>query len=191
MNIERYLMAGEHEENIFLISDFDDDLEKLIVPLTRQIQKQAGQANGAINIIINSYGGYVHTAITIVELIELAKSLGIIVRTIVPAAALSCGSYVAITGTVGERYIGKLGEHLVHHGQIGSFESTPKQIERFTAWKDRFFKSGIKHYQKYCNIPDLEMQLMDDGFFVTAPNAIKWGLADKYMDKLSLGPFIP
>ena len=183
-------MAGKHEKNWFLISDFDDELEDIIIPLTREIQNQSEKNGGSINIIINSYGGYVHTAVTIVELMEMAKAQGVLVRTIVPAAAMSAGSYVAIAGTKGERYIGKIAEHLVHHGQISSLETTFKQIDRFTAWKERSFKYGLAHYRKYCNIPDLETQLMDDGFFVTAKECIKWGLADKYLEKLHPGAYL-
>ena len=172
---------------MFFIGDFDDSLEdRVLIPLTKEIINQSTLSNGRIDLYINSVGGYVHLVSHMVELVEIAKQQGVTVRTIVPDMAFSAGSALAVTGTVGERYIAKKAEHLIHYGQIMSFETTPEQIKRFTAWKDRKFKANLEHYKKYCDIPDLDKHILDDGFFVTAPQAIKWGMADKYMDKLEL-----
>lgn len=178
-------MAGHYEENAFFIGDFDDALEdRVIIPLTQEIAKQSKEKNGRIDLYINSTGGYVHLVNHMVELVEIAKAQGVTVRTIVPDMAFSAGSMLAITGSPGERYIGRRAEHLVHYGQIMSFETTPEQIKRFTAWKDRKLKANVAHYKKYCDIPNLEQNILDDGWFITAKDAIKWGLADKYMEKL-------
>lgn len=180
-------MSGHYEDNIFFIGDFDDSLEdRVIIPLTQEVSKQSELKKGRIDLYINSSGGYVHLLNHIVELVEIAKAQGVVVRTIVPDMAFSAGSALAITGTPGERYMGRNAEHLIHYGQIVSFETTPEQIKRFTAWKDRTFKQNLAHYQKYANIPDLDKHIMDDGFFVTAKQAITWKMADKYMEKLDL-----
>ena len=178
-------MPGRYEDNVFFIGDFDDALENdIIIPLTQEIANQAKEKEGRIDLYINSVGGYVHLVNHLVELVEIAKAQGIVVRTIVPDMAFSAGSYLAVTGTKGERYIGKRAEHLIHYGQIMSLETTPEQIKRFTAWKDRKFKANVAHYKHYCNIPDLEQKIQDDGYFVVAKDCIKWDMADKYMDKL-------
>lgn len=180
-------MPGHYEDNVFFIGDFDDALENtMLVPLTNEIKAQSKKSNGRIDLYINSVGGYSHLAAHIVNLVEIAKRDGILVRTIVPDMAFSAGSMVAITGSPGERYIGRDAEHLIHYGQIMSFETTQEQIKRFTAWKERRFRSNLMHYKKYCDVPDLDKHILDDGFFVTAPQALKWGMADKYMDKLTL-----
>lgn len=180
-------MPGTNEGNVFFISDFDDALEgSVILPLTEEIAKQARYRDGRIDLYINSVGGYGHLVNHIVELVELAKAQDIVVRTIVPDMAFSAGSMLAITGTPGERYIGRKAEHLIHYGQIMSFETTPEQIARWTAFKTRKMTEALKHYQKYARVPDLDKYMLDDAYFVPAPKAIKWGLADKYMDKLPL-----
>lgn len=180
-------MPGHYEDNVFFIGDFDDQLENsVIVPLTKEISNQAREKDGRVDLYINSVGGYVHLVNHIVELVEIAKAEGIVVRTIVPDMAFSAGSMLAITGTVGERYIARRAEHLIHYGQIMSFETTPEQIKRFTAWKERKMKANLEHYNKYSDVPNLAKHILDDGFFVTAQQAIKWGMADKYMDKLEL-----
>lgn len=179
-------MPGFYDDNVFQISDFDDSLESMLVPFTMEIKNQRDKAEGRIDLYINSHGGYAHVLGNLIELVEIAKLEGVVVRTIVPSVAFSAGSMLAITGTPGERYISKTGEHLLHYGSTGSVESTPTQIERYRAWKDRDFKNTIKHYQKYANVPNLEQHLMDDGFFVPSKDCIKFGLADKYLDKFRL-----
>jgi ATP-dependent protease ClpP protease subunit len=177
-----------NDGNIFFVGDFDDNAEReLVIPLTKEIQKQRKRKDGRIDLYINSFGGYVHLVEHLVGLVEIAKSNGITVRTIVPACAYSAGSMLAITGTPGERYIAKTAEHLIHYGMIGSAETTPTQIERNTAWKTRSFNNAVKHYERYSDVPDLREKIKDDGFFVTSRDAIKWGLADKTMEKFDIG----
>lgn len=180
-------MPGAVEDNVFFIGDFDDALERdVILPLTLEITKQAKEKAGRIDLFINSMGGYGHLLFHMVELVELAKRNGVVVRTIVTDSAFSAGSMLAITGTPGERYISRTGSHLIHYGSIASFEQTPQQIERYRKWKNRFFQNNVSHYRKYSDVPDLEKHIADDGFFVSAQEAIKWRLADKFMDKLEL-----
>jgi ATP-dependent protease ClpP protease subunit len=177
-----------NDGNVFLITDFDDGMEAgLVIPLIREIQKQREYKYGRIDLHINSWGGYAHLVDQLTELVEVAKGEGITVRTIVPAIAFSAGSMLAITGTPGERYIARNANHLVHYGRTGSSESTPLQIERFHAWKKADFKNVIKHYNKYSAVPNIEDHLNDDGFFIKASDCIKWGLADKYLDKFDIG----
>ncbi len=182
-------MPGYNENNIFQISDFDDALEQVLVPMTREIQRQAGIKYGHIDVYINSFGGYAHVVNQFVEMFEVAKRNDVIVRTIVPGVAFSAGSMLAVAGTVGERFIARTAEHLVHYGSIGSVETTPTQVERYNEMKRRDFKKTLAHYKKYCDIPNIEEHLKDDGFFVVANNAIKWGMADHYLDKFDIGEY--
>jgi ATP-dependent protease ClpP protease subunit len=178
-------MPGHYSDNRFFIGDFDDDLENnLLMPLTKEISNQAKLRDGRIDLWINSMGGYAHLVSHFVSLVELAKAQDIVVRTIVPDMAFSAGSMLAITGTLGERYIGKNAEHLIHYGQIASFESTPQQVERFRKWKERYFRSTVAHYKKYTDIPNIDQEMLDDGWFVPAKECIKFGIADKFIDKL-------
>jgi ATP-dependent protease ClpP protease subunit len=180
-------MPGMYEDNVFLLGQFDEAMEhELIVPLTIEIKKQAELKEGQIDLYINSPGGYIYLMEHIVQLMERAKAQGVMVRTIVPEMAYSCGSMVAIAGTIGERYIGRRAEHLAHYGQSMTFQTTPLQAERFAEATQRNFKNNLAHYKKYCDIPNLDSQMLDDGFFIPAARAIKWNLADKYMDKLEV-----
>lgn len=180
-------MLDFHDGNIFYFTDFDDSMEgNLVLALTTEIQKQRRFKDGRLDFYINSFGGYGHLVFHLIELVEIAKREGITVRTIVPSVAFSAGSMLAVTGTVGERYIARNAEHLIHYGNIGSSETTPKQIERMSAYKNRDFKATIEHYRKYAAIPELDSEMMDDGWFLPAAKCIKYKLADKYIEKFDV-----
>lgn len=180
----------KYDENVFFITDFDDSMEsEIIIPMYRQIQKQSRKKNGVIDVLVSSFGGYRHLALQIVSLLEIAKREGIIVRTLVSSVAYSAGSMVAVAGSPGERYIEKGAEHLVHYGTAGSVESTPEQIERVYIQKNAGFKAMRAHYEKYCNIENLEQLMNDDMGFIPANKCIKWGLADKYADKFDIDAY--
>lgn len=177
-----------NDGNIFYFTDFDDNMEaSLVVPLTKEIQKQRRFRDGRLDLYINSFGGYAHLLFNLIELVELAKRDGIVVRTIVPSLAASAGSMLAVSGTPGERYIGKTAEHLIHYGTTGGVEETPKQVERTSAYKHRDFTHRINVYRQNCDIPDLDEEIMDNGWFIPAPKAVKYKMADKYMTKFDIG----
>jgi ATP-dependent protease ClpP protease subunit len=92
---------------------------------------------------------------------------------------------LAIAGTIGERYIGKYAEHLAHYGSFGGYRNhTPLQTDRQYEHDKRWANTMIAHYNTYSSIPGIRSKLKDDGFYITAEDAIKWGLADKYTDEL-------
>lgn len=174
------------DNRFYILGEFDDQLkEKIIVPLTRKISELSNQRSATIEVYINSPGGQCDIMWHVVNLIELAKAKGITVRTIVMGEAYSAASMTAITGTVGERYIDRYAEHLPHFGTAyGWPKHTPLQLERETAHLQRHFQHLVDHYQKYCKIPKLEQHIKDDNFFITAKQAIDWGMADKYVEEL-------
>ena len=172
-------------DNVFQVGDFDDGMLIGLIPdFTEQIEKQRDLQNGHIDLWITSNGGDWYMFRHLFELVEIAKREGVVVRTVVPAKAYSAGSMLAITGTPGHRYIGKGAEHLVHYGYISTGESTPMQTTRTGEWKDSAWKQIVKHYNDYCNIPDLTEHLKDDWFIIPAAKCKTWGLADQYVDKL-------
>lgn len=180
---------NKHDGNVFFLGDFDDSAEdEITVPLIREIEEQSKLRDGRIDLWINSFGGYAHVVYALTELVEMAKREDIVVRTIVPNIAFSAGSMLAIAGTPGERYIARNGTHLIHYGTtIGTAESTPQQIDRWSAFKKRDFENTLKHYRRYANEKcPLDAEMLDDGWSIPANKCIVYGLADKYMDKLDL-----
>lgn len=182
-------MAGYHDgENVFYVGEFDADMEaNMIMPLTMAIRNQSELNNGRIDLYINSYGGSATIAFHIVELMELAKRNDITVRTMVTSAAYSAGSIIAVAGSPGHRYISRDAQHLAHYGfSANSGNSTPLQAERNHNATQIFFKQVVGHYKKYCDIPNLEENLLEDDWYISAMQARRWGMADKFLDKFQM-----
>lgn len=179
-------MASFHDNrNTFYVGDFDAQTEEMLgLPLILAAKQQAGLAGGHIDMFVNSYGGNAHVAFHIVEAMEMAKSAGVVVRTMVTSAAYSAGSIVAVAGTPGYRYIAKSAKHLAHYGftEMGK-NSTPREAQRNHGYEQEHFKQVLNHYKKYCDMPDLEHNLLEDAWYIKASDAKKWGMADQYLDR--------
>lgn len=178
-------MSVRRDGNRFYIGNFDDSLRGIESELRDEIERQARWGKGGmIEFYIGSNGGDAMLLFRIVELVEMAKRRGVVVRTLVLSHAYSAGSVLAVAGTKGERYIARVAEHLPHYGTFGGYRnSTPTQVERTTEHLKRWTEKIVEHYKRHCSIPDLEEHLKDDLFFITAEQAIEWGLADKYTDE--------
>lgn len=179
-------MAGYHDgKNTFYIGEFDGAMEaSLIIPLTLAVKQQSNLTDGRIDMFVNSYGGNAAVAFHLVELMEMAKREDVVVRTMVTSAAYSAGSIIAVAGTPGERYIARDALHLAHYGYSpGGEDATPLQAMRNHDATQMFFKQVKKHYEKYCDIPNLEENLLADDWYITAAQAKRWKMADQYLDK--------
>lgn len=182
-------MSGYHDgRNTFYIGEFDEEIEQnVIIPLTHAVRQQSEIKDGRLDLYINSYGGNAHILMHMVELVEIAKRSGVVVRTIVTSAAYSAGSMLAVAGTEGERYMAKNAMHLVHYGNTGiRSEETPVQTQRRYNADQMMFKQVLDHYNKYCDIPDLEDNIQDDNWYITAQQAKRYKMTDKFLDKFDL-----
>lgn len=158
-----------------------------MIPLSLAVKQQANLKDGRIDLFVNSYGGNATIAFHVVELIEMAKREGVVVRTMVTSAAYSAGSIIAVTGTPGERYISRDAQHLAHYGFSPRGEdATPLQATRNHSATQVFFKQVVGHYKKYCDIPNLEENLMEDDWYITSAQAKRWKMADQFMDKYKM-----
>lgn len=182
-------MAGYHDgRNTFYIGEFDGPMEEaLVIPLALAVKQQANLKDGRIDMFVNSYGGNASIAFHVIELMEMAKREGVVVRTMVTSAAYSAGSIIAVAGTPGERYIAKGAQHLAHYGFAPRGEdSTPLQAMRNHEATQIFFKQVVDHYNKYCSIPKLEENLLEDDWYITSTQARRWGMADKPLEKFKM-----
>lgn len=185
---ESDLSAYHDGRNVFYIGEFDGEMEQnILIPLGSAIRAQSELRDGRIDLYVNSYGGNAHLLMHVIEMIEMAKRNDVVVRTMVTGAAYSAGSMVAVAGTPGERYISKEAMHLVHYGNSGGDgDETPLQAQRRHDANQVMFRQVIKHYQKHCDIPDLEDNILDDNWYITATQAKRWNMADKYLDRFKM-----
>jgi ATP-dependent protease ClpP protease subunit len=176
------------KKNKFYIGDFDDELPEIFPKVIRATYDQAEVENGFIEFYINSYGGNGHDVMTLVELMEIAKSHGIIVRTIVTHAAYSAGSVAAVAGSEGERFMARNGSHLIHYGYSWTYATGPVEAARDAKQQQKWFKNLTDHYAKYTklSVEELKKNMNNDNWWLDFNRCKRYGVCDKPTDQFYL-----
>ena len=141
---------------------------------------EADNPDKAISFYINSPGGSVTAGMAILDTMNFIKPD---VYTIVMGQAASMGSLLANAGTKGHRYILPNARHMIHQplgGASGQATDVEIQARELLRWKkvltDIYVQNTGKDYETLAR--DMERD-----FFMTADEAVAYGLADKIVDK--------
>jgi len=133
-----------------------------------------------INFYINSPGGSVTAGMSIYDTMQFIKCP---VHTIVMGQAASMGSLLAMAGEKGQRYILPNARHMIHQplgGASGQATDVEIQARELLRWKDVLIKIYSRHTGRLFN--ELKLDMERDNF-MTAEESVKYGLADKVIDK--------
>jgi ATP-dependent Clp protease protease subunit len=105
------------------------------------------------------------------------------VATIVMGQGASMGSLLATAGAPGKRYILPNARHMIHQplgGASGQATDVEIQARELLRWKKVLTDIYVKHTGK--SYAELESDMERD-FFMTADQAVAYGLADKIVEK--------
>ncbi len=134
----------------------------------------------AISLYINSPGGSVTAGMAIYDTMQYVKCA---VHTIVMGQAASMGSLLAMAGEPGHRYILPNARHMIHQplgGASGQATDVEIQARELLRWKQVLTDIYVKHTSR----PRGQLQAdMERDFFMTAGEAVEYGLADKILTK--------
>lgn len=133
-----------------------------------------------INLYINSPGGSVTAGMSIYDTMQYIKCD---ISTIVLGQAASMGSLLAAAGATGKRYILPNARHMIHQplgGASGQATDVEIQARELMRWKKVLTEIYVTHTGR--NYVELERDMERD-FFMTADEAVKYGLADKVIHK--------
>jgi ATP-dependent Clp protease protease subunit len=103
------------------------------------------------------------------------------IHTIVMGQAASMGSLLATAGSPGHRYILPNARHMIHQplgGASGQATDVEIQARELLRWKTVLTDIYVKHTGK--SHEELRADMERD-FFMTADEAVKYGLADKVL----------
>ena len=129
-----------------------------------------------ITLYINSPGGLITAGMAIYDTMQYVRSD---IQTIVVGQAASMGSLLASAGTKGKRFMLPHSRHMIHQplggtrGQATDIEIHAREILR---WKDELTKIYEKNTGQA--LDKLKADMERDKF-MTAEEAVKYGLADK------------
>lgn len=162
---------------VMLDTDVNEHSASLIVAQLLFLESQNNDKH--INFYINSPGGSVTAGMSIYDTMNFIKCP---VHTIVMGQAASMGSFLASAGEKGKRYILPHARHMIHQplgGARGQASDVEIQYKELQHWKETLTKLYEKHTGK-----DYETlsQDMDRDNFMSAAEAVQYGLADKVME---------
>ena len=132
----------------------------------------------AISLYINSPGGSVTAGMAIYDTMNFIKPK---IHTIVMGQAASMGSLLATAGDKGHRYILPNARHMIHQplgGASGQATDVEIQARELLRWKTVLTDIYVKHTGK--SHTQLRTDMERD-FFMTAGEAVEYGLADKIL----------
>ena len=135
-----------------------------------------------ISLYINSPGGSVTAGMAIYDTMQFIKCD---VQTIVMGQACSMGSLLSTAGASGKRMILPNARHMIHQPSGGaSGQATDIQIQAREIQKMKEYLTTI--YVKHNSAGKTFEQLsadMERDFFMSAQEALDYGLVDKILDK--------
>jgi ATP-dependent Clp protease protease subunit len=135
-----------------------------------------------ISLFINSPGGVITSGMSIYDTMQFIKCD---VATYVMGQACSMGSFLAQAGTAGKRYMLPYARHMIHQpsgGARGMQSDIEIQYKEITKMKDVLTKLYVKHNTKGKSYEEFERD-MDRDTFMSAEEALEYGLIDKIIDK--------
>jgi ATP-dependent Clp protease protease subunit len=174
---------------VMLDTDVNEHTASLLVA---QFLFLESQGNEDISFFINSPGGSVTAGLAIYDTMQFIKPE---VCTIVMGQACSMGSFLAQAGAAGKRWVLPEARTMIHrvssgtpgtrgtvHVQELEFEDARRSFEESKRINERLTELYVKHNTAGKTYAQL-YEAMKFDTFLSAKEAVEYGLADKVIDK--------
>lgn len=165
---------------IMLSGVVEENMANIITAQLLFLESQSPDTD--ITLYINSPGGSVTAGMSIYDTMNFVKCD---ISTVVMGQACSMGSLLASAGTKGKRFILPNSRHMIHQplgGASGQATDVEIQAKELLRWKKVLTEIYVKTTGK--DYATLESDMERDNF-MTADEAVAYGLADKIVDKRS------
>lgn len=168
------------ERIVFLNGEVNDQSANLIV--AQFLQLESANADADIHFYINSGGGSVTSGFAILDTMQFIRPD---VCTYVMGQCCSMGSLLAQAGAKNKRYIlpnARTMVHSVSSGFKGTINDTKVQMEETIRLNTRLTEIYVENNSAGKTYKDFE-RVMERDFFLSADEAVAFGLADKVLTK--------
>ena len=165
---------------ILLEGEVHDQMANLIVAQLLYLESENPDKD--ISLYINSPGGSVTAGMAIYDAMQFIQPD---VSTIVMGQACSMGSLLAQAGAPGKRLMLPNARHMIHQpsgGARGQATDMEIQVKEILEMKKNLTNIYVKHNSKERTFQQLKDDMERD-FFMSARDAVDYGLADKVLDK--------
>lgn len=110
-----------------------------------------------IDVYLDSPGGALSTTKSIMTLLNMARSKGAIIRTMVMGTAASCASLIAIQGTPGFRTMYEQSYNMIHYGHSRYNIDRPTEIDKAAKYEKEMRKNFFTPYLQFTNLTKEEL----------------------------------
>ena len=168
-----------NERIVFLNGPVDDHSSNLIV--AQILHLESADSEKDIHFYINSPGGVITSGMAIYDVMQFVKPD---VCTYVMGQACSMGSFLAQAGSPGKRFMLPHARHMIHQpsgGARGMQSDIEIQYKEITQMKTMLTNLYVKHNTAGKTYADFERD-MDRDTFMSAEEALAYGLCDKIVD---------
>jgi ATP-dependent Clp protease protease subunit len=182
--------AGERSYDIYsrLLKDrvvmlngpVEDHMANLVV--SQLLFLESENPDKDITLYINSPGGVITAGMSIYDTMQYIKPD---VSTVVMGQACSMGSFLAQAGAPGKRIVLPHSRTMIHQpsgGARGMQSDIEIQYKEITHMKKMLTELYVKHNTRGKTYEDFERD-MDRDTFMTAQEAVEYGLADRVIEK--------
>lgn len=165
---------------VMLDTDVNEHTASLLV--AQMLFLESENPDKDISLYINSPGGSVTAGMAIYDTMQFIKCD---VQTIVMGQACSMGSLLAQAGTAGKRMILPHARHMIHQpsggasGQATDIQIQAREIQKMKEYLTQIY---VRHNTAGKIFEELSADMERD-FFMSAEEAVAYGLADKIIDK--------
>ena len=164
---------------VMLDTDVNEHSASIIVA---QLLFLESQSNDDINFFINSPGGIVTAGMAIYDTMQFIRPN---VSTIVMGQACSMGSLLAQAGAPGKRLILPNARHMIHQpsgGAGGQATDMEIQVREILKMKRNLTQIYVDHNTAGRTYDEILADMERDNF-MSAQEAVAYGLADRVLDK--------
>ena len=178
------------ERIIMLNGPVEDNMANLIVAQLLFLESENPDKD--ISLFINSPGGLVTAGLSIYDTMQFIKPD---VATYVMGQACSMGSFLAQAGAAGKRHVLAESRTMIHrvssgtpgtrgsvHVQELQFEDTKRSFEESQRINQRLTELYVKHNTAGKTYDEM-FETMKFDTFLSAKEAVEYGLADRVLDK--------
>ena len=168
------------ERIIMLNGPVEDNMANLVV--AQMLFLEADNPDKDIVFYINSRGGSVTAGMAIYDTMQFIRCD---VQTIVMGQACSMGSLLSTAGAAGKRWILPNARHMIHqpsggaHGQATDIQIQAREIQKMKEYLTNIY---VKHNSAGKTFEQLSADMERD-FFMSAQEALDYGLVDKILDR--------
>jgi len=168
------------ERIIMLNGPVEDNMANTVVAQLLFLESE--NPDKEISLFINSPGGVITSGMAIYDTMQFIKPD---VSTFVMGQACSMGSFLAQAGAAGKRFMLPYARHMIHQpsgGSRGMQSDIEIQYKEITKMKTILTELYVKHNSKGKTYAEFERD-MDRDTFMSAQEALDYGLVDKIIEK--------